>query len=85
MCYVAYVSFAPGIDRDQRARTWDKEPTDLSFLAKPAGGDQVWLRRTFKGGQWGEPLSVTPGKGDIYKCAVAVGRARAGMGDFVRE
>ncbi|MBI2948362.1 MAG: hypothetical protein HYY23_12015 [Verrucomicrobia bacterium] len=69
--FVAYVSFTPGLDRDERARQWTNPPADLSFLAKPAGGDQIWLRSR-KEGRWGEPLPVTPGQGDIYKCAVAV-------------
>ncbi len=69
--YVAYVSYTPGIDRDERGRQWDKEPADLSFLNKPSGGDQLWLR-ALQGGKWSAPLAVTPGKGDLYKCAVAV-------------
>src|ERR1043166_1005016 len=41
---VAWISFTPGIDRDERARTWDKAPADFSFLAKPPGGDRIWVR-----------------------------------------
>lgn len=71
--HVAYVSFTPGLDRDVRARTsYTEEPKDFSFLAKPAGGDRVWLR-SFKNGQWSEPLPVTPGGEDVFKCAVTVG------------
>lgn len=69
--YIAYVSFTPGLDRDERARSWTQEPKDLSFLATPAGGDQLWLR-VVKDGQAGEPVAVTPGKGDIYKCALTL-------------
>lgn len=69
--HVAYVSFTPGLDRDERARSWTEAPKDFDFLATPPGGDQLWLR-TRKAGRWSEPVAVTPGKGDIYKCAVAV-------------
>ncbi len=70
--HVAYVSFTPGLDRDQRARTsYTKEPADFSFLAKPAGGDRVWLR-TRKDGRWGKPTAVTSGGRDVFKCAVTV-------------
>ena len=65
------MSFAPGLDRDERARSWTEAPQDLQFLAKPTGGDQRWLR-VQRAGQWSEPLAVTAGQGDIYKCAVAV-------------
>lgn len=71
--HVAHVSFTPGMDRDQRARTsYTKEPEDYSFLAKPTGGDRVWLK-SFKNGQWSQPLPVTPGGEDVFKCAVTVG------------
>jgi hypothetical protein len=69
--YVAWVSFTPGLDRDERARRWDRAPEDLSFLARPPGGDRLWLR-VQKNGQWGEPIAVTPGGGDLYKCSVAI-------------
>ena len=73
---VAWVSFTPGIDREERARQWDKAPTDFSFLAKPTGGDRVWLR-TQRNGAWSEPVAITRGGGDVYKCAVAIdGRGR---------
>ena len=68
---VAWISFTPGIDRDERSRQWDKAPTDFSFLAKKPGGDRLWLRQQ-RGGEWSAPIAVTPGGGDIYKCAVAI-------------
>lgn len=75
--YVAYVSFMPGLDRAERSRSFSEEPKDLSYLKTPVGGDQVWLR-VLKGGKWSEPLAVTPGKGDVYKCSVAVdGKGKA--------
>ncbi|MEW6303047.1 MAG: hypothetical protein AB1705_06225 [Verrucomicrobiota bacterium] len=69
--YSAYVSYTPGLDRDERGRAWTKEPDSYAFLATPPGGDQLWLR-VRKGGSWGEPIAVTPGKGDIYKTAVTL-------------
>ena len=75
--YSAWVSFTPGLDRDERARQFENEPTDLSYLAKESGGDQLWLR-VQKNGKWLEPVAVTPGHGDVYKCSVAVdGKGRA--------
>lgn len=75
--YIAHISFTPGLDRDERARTWTKAPADFAFLATPPGGDQIFLR-TVKNGQPGEPIAITAGKGDIYKVALAVdGRGTA--------
>ncbi|MBI3880112.1 MAG: hypothetical protein HY301_08600 [Verrucomicrobia bacterium] len=69
--YIAHVSFTPGLDRDERAKTWDTEPKDFSFLATVPGGDQLWLR-VLKNGKAGEPIAVTAGKGDIYKTSIAL-------------
>lgn len=74
---VAWVSFTPGLDRDERSRTWSSAPKDFSFLAKPVGGDRLWLRTQRPGGAWSDPIAVTTGGGDLYKCAVAIdGRGR---------
>jgi hypothetical protein len=67
---VAWVSFTPGLDRDERARRLEKEPGDFSYLAKQPGGDRVWVREQ-RGGKWSEPIAVTSGGADIYKCAIA--------------
>lgn len=75
--YLVYQSFTPGIDRDERAKRWDAEPADLSFLAKPVGGDQLWLRLR-NGGQWDEAIAVTEIGRDIYKSSVAVDGQGAG-------
>lgn len=89
--YVAYVSFTPGLDRDKyneleakqdgakfvAGRGWAKAPDDFGFLAKQAGGDQVWLRVRRKN-EWSEPIAVTPPGNDVYKCSMAVdGAGRA--------
>ncbi|MDO8542715.1 MAG: hypothetical protein Q7S40_19920 [Opitutaceae bacterium] len=68
---VAWISFTPGIDRGERARMLTEPITDFAFLAKPAGGDRLWLR-TQRNGTWSEPIAITGGGGDLYKCAVAV-------------
>ncbi len=67
--FSTWISFTPGLDRDDRAKRLEQEPADFSFLAKPAGGDQLWLR-VQKNGSWSQALAVTPGHGDLYKCAV---------------
>jgi hypothetical protein len=68
---VAWITYTPGIDRDERARQWQEAPKDFSFLAKPPGGDRVWLRFQ-RNGTWSEPVAITAGGSDIYKCAVAI-------------
>ncbi len=76
--WVAWTSFTPGLNRAQRARGLDQEMKNFDELAAPTGGDQVWLSHRRAGDEkWGEPLAVTPGKGDIMRCALAVdGRNR---------
>jgi hypothetical protein len=66
----AWISFTPGLDRDERARRLDRAPADFSYLAKEPGGDRIWVREQ-RNGTWGEPIAVTSGGGDIYKCAIA--------------
>jgi len=69
--FAAWISYTPGLDRDERARDLEKEPADFSYLAKAPGGDQLWLR-TQKEDSWTEPVAVTSGNRDLYKCALAV-------------
>ncbi len=69
--YLAYTSYTPGIDRDERARTWEKDPGDLSFLSSPPGGDQLMLR-VVKSGSPSSEIVVTEKGADIYKSAIAV-------------
>jgi hypothetical protein len=54
---IAHVSDTPGLDRDERARTWTKAPTDFAFFATPLGGGQIFLR-TVKNGQPGESVAM---------------------------
>ncbi|MDQ6631413.1 MAG: DUF3604 domain-containing protein, partial [Verrucomicrobiota bacterium] len=65
------ITYTSGIDRDERAKRYEKEPTDFAFLAKESGGDQLWLR-VQKNGAWSEPVPATTGHGDLYKCNVTV-------------
>lgn len=69
--YITYTSFTPGIDRDERARTWDSEPGDFAFLSKAPGGDRLVVR-IVKDGVPGEEIAVTNAGCDIYKSTVAI-------------
>lgn len=68
--FVAFTSFTPGIDRDERAKTYEKEPNDLKFLAKAPGGDQLFVRAV-RGPGAGAALAITEKGRDIYKSALA--------------
>lgn len=72
--YVVFSRFTPGIDRGERSRTWQEEPKDLSFLAKPPGADQLFVRVVDRTGVELKSLPVTSEGADIYKSAVAVAR-----------
>ena len=75
--FTSWISFTPGLDRDERAQRYEKAPADFAFLAKEPGGDQLWLR-VQQNGAWSEPIAITAGHGDLYKCSVAVdGKGRA--------
>ncbi len=69
--WITYASYTPGLDRDERAKSFDKEPEDLQFLARAPGGDQLWLR-SVRGHEAGEAMAITATGRDIYKSAVAV-------------
>ncbi|OYW75203.1 MAG: hypothetical protein B7Z37_14350 [Verrucomicrobia bacterium 12-59-8] len=70
--FLLYQSFTPGLDRDERAKRLDKEPEDFSFLANPAGGDQLWLHLR-KLNKWeDERIAATEPGRDIYKSAVSL-------------
>ncbi len=71
--YLAYVEFTHG-DRSQGLRRQlREEPESFDPLARPVGGDRVWLREySISQAAWGEPEPVGPGTEDIYSAAVAV-------------
>ncbi len=68
--WAAWQSYTPGLDRSERAKSYDKEPAEMASLAKAPGGDQLWLR-SVKGAA-AEPVAITAPGRDIYKSAVAV-------------
>src|SRR5436190_12857981 len=69
--FATWISFTPGLDRDQRAQRLEQEPADLSYLAREAGGDQLWLR-VQKDGAWTDPIAITSGHGDLYKSTITL-------------
>jgi hypothetical protein len=69
--WVAYASYTPGLDRDERAKSYTKEPDGLKFLTKAPGADQLWLR-SVRGHDASEAIAITPPGRDVYKSAVAV-------------
>ena len=81
--HVAYVEFTHG-DRSpfrglespeapagNAGRGWKAVPGDMQFLAAPVGGDRVLLRSGGPGG-WGEPVAITAGGCDIYRCGLTI-------------
>ncbi|MBZ5621332.1 MAG: DUF3604 domain-containing protein [Acidobacteriia bacterium] len=77
--YLTYTEFVHG-DRTQATGTGTAQPiTDFSFLARPAGGDQVFLMHySVSQRVWIGPFSVTNPGEDVMRSAVAVdGQGRA--------
>ena len=68
--FVAFTSYTPGIDRNERAKKYEQAPDDLKFLAKAPGGDQLFIRAV-RGPGAGAALAVTESGRDIYKSALA--------------
>lgn len=69
--FVAFTSYTPGLDRNERAKPYEQEPGDLKFLAQAPGGDQLFVRAV-RGPGAGAALAVTEPGRDIYKSALAV-------------
>ena len=77
--YLTYTEFVHG-DRSVATGTGTSQPiTDFSFLARPAGGDQVFLMHySISQRVWTGPFSVTNTGEDVMRSAVAVdGQGRA--------
>lgn len=78
--WVSYVQFTRG---DRAQHRWGQmgadPPKNLDFVARPTGGDQVFLRRYSKAKKsWGEAIAVSDPKQDVMRTAVAVdGKKRA--------
>ncbi len=72
--WVSYVQFVHG-DRSQAQGAFSKDPGSLDFLARPVGGDQVFLMNYSKSKRvWSEPIPVTATKQDVMRTAIAVDR-----------
>lgn len=69
--FTSFVSFTPGIDRNERSKDWTAAPKEFESLAKLPGGDRVWLAITKPDGKT-EKIAVTEGGGDVYKTAVSI-------------
>ena len=71
--YMAYVEFTHGDRSLQLRRQLRTEPDSFDSLARPTGGDRVWLREySVSDGEWGPPEAVDEGGRDVYSVAVAV-------------
>ncbi|MFM7743791.1 MAG: hypothetical protein ACKO8X_09955, partial [Verrucomicrobiota bacterium] len=68
--FTAYSSYAPGLDRDQRAKSMTSAPADFGYLAKLPGGDRLMLNIKAKDKTLTVP--VTADGCDIYKSALAL-------------
>jgi hypothetical protein len=75
---VAFVRFSHSDRSLETAVQVPKPPDDLAFLARPAGGDQVFtMSYAAKTGTWSTPVAVSPKGEDIARVATAIdGRNR---------
>jgi hypothetical protein len=76
--YVSYVEFTHSDRSLEGSRQLEREPKSFDYLARPAGGDQVFLLTYSKSSRaWSAPVPVSAPKQDILRTAVAVdGRQR---------
>ncbi|MBK5291520.1 MAG: hypothetical protein JJE04_07595 [Acidobacteriia bacterium] len=75
--WLAYLQFQHSPDHNRLRANMQRPPSDFDQYTLPTGGDQIVARR-FSGGQWMEPVQITPAGGDVYRPAVAVdGKGRA--------
>ncbi len=71
--YMAYVEFTHGDRSLGLRRQLREEPDSFDSLARPTGGDRVWLvEYSIPDGEWGQPEPVGAGGADVYSVAVAV-------------
>jgi len=71
--FVSYVEFVHSNRALELRRSFERPPENFDFLARPAGGDQVFLVRYSKSARsWGAPMAVSEPKQDIMRTAVAV-------------
>jgi hypothetical protein len=72
--WMSYVKFVRG-DRNQHRwnQMGDDAPKSFDFVARPVGGDQVFLMRFDKAKRtWGAPIAVNGTHTDVMRTAVAV-------------
>ncbi len=70
--WVSFVEFVHG-DRSLAAGNFKTEPESFDFLARPAGGDQVFLMHYSKSRRvWSEPVATSGAGPDVMRTAVAV-------------
>jgi len=71
--YVSYVEFTHSDRSLESSRQLEREPQSFDYLARPAGGDQVFLLTYAKSSRaWSAPMPVSAPKQDIMRTAVAV-------------
>ncbi len=71
--YVSYVEFVHSDRQAEMVRSFTAPPASFDFLARPVGGDQVFLLTYSKSGRtWSKPVAVSAPKQDIMRAAVAV-------------
>ncbi|MBI3679499.1 MAG: hypothetical protein HY235_03800 [Acidobacteria bacterium] len=71
--WLGYVEFTHGDREVEARRQFDQEPKSFDFLARPAGGDQVFLMRYSKSQmRWSAPMAVSAPRQDVMRTAVAV-------------
>ncbi len=70
--YLAFVEFTHGDRSQDWPRQLVQKPDSYEPLARPAGGDQVWLMEYSRStGSWNPPQPVSEKGQDVYRVAVA--------------
>jgi hypothetical protein len=69
--WLAYLQFHHN-PRHDKLRAPLTEPTkDFAQYSEPTGGDQLFVQH-FADNKWGDPIALTPAKGDLYRPAIAL-------------
>jgi hypothetical protein len=73
MVYLSYVQFVHANRDLEGLRPLTEAPANFDYLARPAGGDQVFLMTYSKSKRtWSEPVAVSAARQDVMRTAVAV-------------
>jgi hypothetical protein len=71
--WLSYVEFVHANREIEGNRALQEAPANFNYLARPTGGDQVFLMQYSKAKRtWGPPMPVSQPKQDIVRTAVAV-------------